>query len=223
MKIVVFDFDGTITYKSPNLWKAIWTSCGFDVGAGSIYEKYYKDYKAGKYDYKEWCDKTCTLFRERNFSHDKLLQLAKNFNIIDGLEETVKYLKGRGVKLHILSGSIIEGIKAALGESEKYFDNICANTMIFDKDGIVEEILSTKFDYVGKAEYIKMLCDKFDVLPEDIVFVGNDDNDDFVFQSGCHTICLNPNKADYQDKEKWHFLIEKSSNFKDLLPIFERL
>ena len=223
MKAVVFDFDGTITYKSKNLWKMIWQQCGFDVGEGSIYERYYRDYREGKYDYDEWCDKTCLLFRERNFDHDKFITLARRYNIISGIDDVLKYLKSRGAKLYILSGSMVEGIETALGKRRKYFDEISANKMIFDEEGIIEKIEATNFDYVGKAEYIKGLCQKLNCLPKDVVFVGNDDNDDEVYTSGCVTICFNPNKADFNNREKWHFLIEESSNFNDLMQIFTKL
>lgn len=223
MKAVVFDFDGTITYKSKNLWKMIWQECGFDVGEGSLYEKYFLDYRAGKYDYQEWCDKTCELFRNKNFNHAKFVELSSRYNIIDGFNDVVKYLKDRGASLHVLSGSMVEGIKIALKEKSEFFDNICANKMIFDKDGLIERIDATNFDYIGKAEYIKALCKKLNCSPREIVFIGNDDNDDEVYTSGCVTVCFNPNKADYKNREKWHFLIENSSNFNDLMKILTNL
>ena len=39
MKAVFFDFDGTLTCKSPNIWKSIWEELGYDTGAGSEYKK----------------------------------------------------------------------------------------------------------------------------------------------------------------------------------------
>ena len=193
------------------------------MGESSIYEKYYKDYREGKYDYDEWCDRTCDLFRERKFDHDKFITLAQRYNIINGIDDVLKYLKDRGAKLYILSGSMVEGIETALGERRKFFDGISANKMIFDDEGVIERIEATNFDYIGKAEFIKDLCHKLNCLPKDVVFVGNDDNDDEVYTSGCVTICFNPNKADYANREKWHFVIEDSSDFNDLMKILTKL
>ena len=38
---------------------------------------------------------------------------------------------------------------------------------------------------------------------EDIIFVGNADNDEWVHKSGCKTICINPQNAEITNKEKW--------------------
>ena len=223
MRAVVFDFDGTITYKSKNLWKMIWQECGYDLGEGSVYKEYYNDFMSGKYSYEVWCDKTCQLFRERNFNYNQFINLSKNFNIIDGFEDVLKYLKNRGVRLYILSGSIVEGIEVALGKWAKLFDKISANKMIFDDKGIIERIDATNFDFKGKADYINGICQELKCKPKDVVFVGNDNNDDEVYKSGCSTICFNPNMADYSNREKWHFVIEHSSNFNDLMEFLIKL
>ena len=43
MKAVFFDFDGTLTHKSKNIWQKIWSRLGYDLGEGSLYRKLYED------------------------------------------------------------------------------------------------------------------------------------------------------------------------------------
>ena len=39
MKAIFFDFDGTLTYDCPNIWKSIWAELGYSVQSGSEYKR----------------------------------------------------------------------------------------------------------------------------------------------------------------------------------------
>ena len=42
------------------------------------------------------------------------------------------------------------------------------------------------------------------IKPSEILFVGNSDNDEWAYMSGCKTLCVNAYETDTQDKAKWH-------------------
>ncbi len=221
MKAIVFDFDGTITYKSENIWNLIWKKMGFDTKKGSICDELYQKYRAGVLSYQKWCDITCELFRERGLSRENMFEESSKINIIPGFKETIYSLKEQGIKLYILSGSITDCINSVLGEDAKNFDKIIANNFVFDENGIIKKINTSPYDYQGKALYIKKLIKKLGVNPSEVCFVGNGDNDEWVYTCGCKTICINPDGADYKNKSIWNYCIEKSDDFRDLLSLLE--
>lgn len=219
MKAVIFDFDGTITYKSKNIWNYIWNK----LGLMEEYHKLYNEYISGKFSYQKWCDITCDVFRENGLCFKDIKEAASQTKLIKGFSDTLKSLKEKGVHLYIVSGSITEGIKLVLGENVKYFDNIIANHFVFDKKGIISRIDATKYDYEGKSRFASELIEKLDIEPSQLCFVGNGDNDEWVYKTGCKTICINPDGADYSNTTKWSCCIEKSDDFRDLLPVLESI
>ena len=49
IKTIMFDFDGTLTYKTKNTWKAIWEELGYDI----------KDPKSGYLSQMKSCQTSC--------------------------------------------------------------------------------------------------------------------------------------------------------------------
>ena len=217
MKAIIFDFDGTITYKSKNIWDWIWTNLGFDLSEGSEYDLLEKRYTSGEISYQKWCDITCDMFREKGLSKQIVKSATTETKVINGFAQTIKKLKEKGIKLYIVSGSVLECIENVLGENKDYFDFIAANHFVFDKSGLISRIEATKYDYEGKAVFAKKVIKKLGIKPQDVCFVGNGDNDEWVYQTGCKTLCINPDGADFANKEKWSGCIEHTDNFEDIL------
>ena len=62
--------------------------------------------------------------------------------------------------------------------------------MVFGADGSLAHIAGTKYDFVGKADYLRRLMSFEKIAPYEILFVGNSCNDIFASQSGArHTLC----------------------------------
>ena len=76
----------------------------------------------------------------------------------------------------------------------------------------------TKYDYEGKSQYIEVLKKVTDTKADEITFVGNGDNDEWVFKSGCKTICINPDNIDSNNKNVWHVEIPYLNNLTQILP-----
>ena len=215
MKAVVFDFDGTLTEENFKLWKKIWKELGYEIGENSYYESLVKSFMSGKITHKQWCELTLKAFQERGFTEQKLDEITKGIVLIDGVEDLFKYLKTKGVELHIVSGNIVSVIKKVLRQNVGYITAIKANEFLFDKQGKLVEIVGTKYDYEGKATYIKELCKKMGCKPQEILFVGNSINDEWVCKSGVKTICVNPDEANIRDSYVWNKVIY-TNNLMDL-------
>ena len=195
MKVIIFDFDGTITEKKGNLWKAIWRDLGYSVGPRSYYMRLLNRFLSGKLSYDDWCDLTLEAFKKKGFNSKKLNETSSYMTLMKGAKQLIKKLYDKGYELHIVSGNIVSVIKKMLSSSVKYFTKINANEFVFDKSGDILKIVGTKYDCEGKALYIKELCAKMGYDPSDILFVGNSLNDEWVYLSGAKTICVNPDNT----------------------------
>ena len=218
-KAVVFDFDGTLTKKNQNIWKMLWEVCGYPTDKTSLYAKLYVSHVINKeITRKEWFDLTCEAFKRKNLDFNNFYKVSRDIKLIEGFENTIKTLYGNGYQLHIVSGCIKEAIEIALGKNAKYFAFIESNQAIFDMDGKLNKLKPTEFDYEGKAKYIENLK-KTGIKAENITFVGNSDNDEWAYTTGCKTICINPEKTDANNSKIWHTTLERLDNLKQILPL----
>lgn len=218
-KAVVFDFDGTLTKKNQNIWKMLWEVCKYPTDKTSLYAKLYVSHVIKKeITRKQWFDLTCEAFMKKNLNFVKFYNVSRQIQLIDGFEETIKTLNKKGYELYIVSGCIKEAIEIALGKYANYFTFIESNRAYFDKNGNLYKFKPTNFDYEGKAKFIENIK-KTGIKAENITFVGNSDNDEWAYTTGCKTICINPDKAESDNKTKWNVLFEKLDNLKQILPL----
>ncbi len=216
-KAVFFDFDGTITKKSPNIWKSMWSLCGFSLAKGEFYSCLFNRFMSGEINHQEWCDITTEKFRAAGLAQSSLEGLASKIELIDGLENTLKVLKQKGYSLHIVSGNVLSVIKYVLQDMTKYFDTINANDITFDSNGLINHIQGTNYDFEGKAKFIQEYKEKTSTPARNLIFVGNGSNDEWAHLSGCKTICIKPDETDYTNNTKWHLVRQNITNLTDIL------
>ena len=205
MKTIIFDFDGTLTKKSNEIWTKMWEK----IDALDVDYKLYKQYKNGEIDYVRWCELIEIEYAKRGFNENILFSLADNIEMMENLEVTFKELKDRGYHLYIVSGGVKALIYYKLKDLVKYFDGIYACDFVFDDSGILTKIVPTKYDEEGKKVFVDEYCKNTGTKASEIVFVGNGDNDEYVYKSGCKTICINPaSNTNYTNKVIWHNLID---------------
>lgn len=220
MKIVFFDFDGTLTYTTLNFWKKLWVTLGYDIGEGSYYKKLFHDAYAGKITHQRWCDLICKEFRKTGLTAEMLADIANTIDVMDGFDQTMQTLKDRGYTLYIVSGNIKEVIEYNLREKKYYFDYIFGNEFKFDKNGLLKKIVGTKYDNQGKAKLIKKISKQTKTPVKDIWFVGNGGNDEWVYETGCKTLLINPyDTKKHDDQSVWHKQISNVNNLTQILEI----
>lgn len=218
MKTVVFDFDGTLTKKSNEIWHKMWVS----IDALDIDYVLYCKYKNKEIDYVEWCEEIAKVYIEKGFNKTLLFDLSKEIELMSYLKETLIYLKERDYHLYIISGGVYEIIVDKLGDLFKYFDGIYACGFKFDSEGLLTQIIPTEYDDEGKKLFIDNYCKETKTTPDEITFIGNGDNDEYVYLSGCRTICINPHKkTNYKDKKIWHNVIDNCDDMRVILKFFE--
>lgn len=221
-KAVVFDFDGTLTkpYFGYNTWETIWTELGYPV---EYCEKYHRMFSNKEITHDEWCEITEKYFKEKNLTKNIIVKAAERAELLDDVYEVITYLKSKGMLLYILSGSIKQYIELVLGKNiTDCFVEIKANRFIFDSQGKLEGIIGTPYDFEGKARFVnKIMIDK-KLSPKEIIYIGNSFNDEFVYESGVETLCVNPQGTDYYDGKIWHNYIRNVKSLKDILPFVEK-
>ncbi|MDD4110352.1 MAG: HAD-IB family phosphatase [Clostridia bacterium] len=216
-KAVVFDFDGTLSYKSINSWKSIWQYLGYSIEKDSYFSKLFMMFMNREISHQKWCDLTCDAFKDKQMTLSALSSAIQSTNLISGFENTMSALKNSDYSLHIVSGSIEQIITGVLKNNTQMFDSIKANKMFFNDGKYLERIEGTKFDFEGKALFIEKLKEK-GLQAKDIVFVGNSHNDEWACQSGCKTICLNPKDTCETNSSVWNNVV-KSNDIRSILPL----
>lgn len=215
-KIVVFDFDGTLT-KNASLrssWERMWVSCGYSV---DDCRRLHGEYSLGQFGHQEWCDKTCMKFKSRHFSRENIKQVAADIELLDDCRETLRFLHDKGIQMFIVSGSVDILIKRVLGdELSTLFSKIQANQMQFNQDGSLERIIGTKYDFEGKADYVKGIIEK-GYSSSEIVFFGNSFNDEPVCRTGVRAVCINPKQTVSYNPLYWTDEKLDVTSMKDLL------
>ena len=99
MKTIVFDFDGTLTKKSHEIWYKMWKA----IDALDVDYMLYKKYKNNEIDYIEWCIEIEKEYKKRGFNQELLFNLAEGIELMDNLEETLKILKEKGYNIILLN------------------------------------------------------------------------------------------------------------------------
>lgn len=216
-KAVVFDFDGTLTIGNLNrtTWEELWIALGYDIDCCKYYHKQFVD---GIIDHPTWCKITKEYFKKRNLHRQTLDSISKRIKLLPGVNDVLKFLNKNDIKIYIVSGSILHVIRTVMKENYVYIDGIRANQFFFNINGFLEEIVGTKYDFEGKANFIIELAKDLHISASEILFIGNSINDEFVYKSGARTLCINPKNTDSANITIWNKCIEKCINLNQILP-----
>lgn len=222
LKYVVFDFDGTLTTGNSNVWVNIWQNLNLPEGFKKLEWTLFDMYKSGKITYEKWVEYTNSIFISGGMNIHILDYVCYGVNPVAGLKPTLQKLKDDGYGLYIVSGGIKQAIEMILGDSAKLFDGIYANEMWFDQTGRLIYTKPTNYDYYGKAKFVANLIRERHIKPQNVIFVGNGLNDEYVHTTGCRTICVNPEKGThFRDKKIWNHYIPNLKNLSQIQNFIE--
>ena len=216
-QVVVFDFDGTLTYGKTNqtTWESIWISLGYSI---TDCQNLQLRFMHGEFSHDEWCQLTEEKFVARHLHKTLVENIAKRIKLLPGVKETFARLEEKNIKIYIVSGSIFDVIKKALGSSVyHYVDGIKANHFFYNDNGTLSKIVGTKYDFDGKADFLREIATELQISTKDILFVGNSFNDRFAYQSGARTLCINPKNTDPTDFKVWNNCIYPCGNLLEIM------
>ena len=221
MKIIVFDFDSTLTKskKGSNCWRRVWEFLG-DVAKD---DELYNMYANNEITNQQWFDLINVNFIEKGLKKQAMQTISNDLVLIDGAKETLETLYKNGIKIFILSGGVKQIIENTLKREDllKYVESVEAYDFKFDENENFIRFVAPKHNLDDKSEYINLLLKSHKISGKDLLFVGNDTNDEDVYKSGAVTLCINPHHAKFQNKQIWNYAIEHCVNLTEILKFVE--
>ncbi len=216
-KAVVFDFDGTLSNvrEGDGTWWEIWNYLG-DL---DIDELYYRMFRNGEISNNEWTSLVINHFIMCKLTKNQIEEISNKISLVAHTHETFETLKENGIKIFILSGGIKPMIEKVLKREkiDKYIDEFIAYEFEFDENGLLMSFKKPEEIIEPKHEYVEIIKQRYDLKPEEILYVGNDKNDESVHESGVHTLCINPRFTDISNKTIWHSAIKQCHDLREIL------
>jgi HAD superfamily phosphoserine phosphatase-like hydrolase len=196
-KLVAFDIDGTLLRGKDFIWSwsLVWSFLGYEDEERRNLMRNYRgtliEGREGWHEaYQSWCDEAADRFKEKGLKRSDFTEIAKAVAPVSGLGETIHALKAAGIHLAIISGGIDQLIEATLSKYLPDFHDIYVNKFLFDEQGLFTGVEATRYDFKGKVDAVLEICDKYDLSPDQAVFVGDGFNDVHLLDNVGRTICF---------------------------------
>ena len=212
-KVVIFDFDGTLSSSDGSCsWARVWKA----LDDNETDNKLYNMFASGEIDDETWLKLIEKRFRELNLQKSLITALANEIKLISGIEETFKFLNENNVKIYVLSGGVQNLIELSLSSLKKYVSRIEGYQFVFNGE-LFSEIERTNEPFDDKHKYVEIIKKENNIHGNEILFIGNGANDQTVFLSGARTLCINPDDADFTNKKYWNNYIENCQNLTEII------
>jgi len=205
-KLVTFDLDGTLT-REPSIWEYIHKRLGKWYGFA---EDYQKQFLAGKISYEEFCARDAEVWK--GMKAEELLEIVKMVPFHPGVDELIRYLKQKKLKLAMVSSGL-----SLLSDwvRQKYgFDYSVSNDLLHE-NGILTGRVKIRVYFDKKAEWVKRILKQFRVKPQEVIAIGDSKGDIDMFQMVGFSVAFN---SSCFDLEKIANICVQSQNLADVIP-----
>ena len=176
IKAVVFDIDGTI---APDV---SWLLMTRDLGASvEDHKKIFNSFLDGKISHDDSREKLIKLWRDTgNATRLNLEKIFTNLPIFPEAKELIAFLQGKGVIVAFITGSmdVFAKITAEKLSVENYYAN---GELVFDGSNNLTDFHYPLDPSKKKLELFNNFSNKFSLSPEEVVVVGDSDNDIHIF------------------------------------------
>jgi phosphoserine phosphatase len=184
-RLIVFDVDGTLIDAEmiDELAKA--------AGVGGKVSEITSKAMNGEIEFKQALKERVQLLKGLDAS--VLESIVENLDVTPGAEELITSLKALGYKVALISGGFIqfvERIKEKLG-----IDYVYANTLVIEDGRLTGKLVEPIIDAERKAELMREIAEKENLLMEQVVAVGDGANDRFMLQNSGLGIALYPKEV----------------------------
>jgi len=188
-KVVAFDLDGTLLRGADFVfsWERVWSELKV---AKSVQKELRNEYKlkaegavtpdARIAAYRKWCEAAVAHFRRRGLTRKRLTDIAGTLRLTANCREALGKLRQAGIVTAIISGGINTFLEDCFPDFRDYIDFVFLNTLQFDANGVVEDVEATAFDFEGKAEALKLICDRTQCTSAETAFIGDRFNDEAI-------------------------------------------
>ena len=208
IKLICFDLDDTLI--NTNSWKNLSVALGVSAEED---RRLYLEYKSGEITYDEWNDKVLEYYLKHKDSNRKnITEILSHYTYIKGAQDAVSYLKSKGYRLVLISGSIdilVNMVAQDLGIQYSKANN----TFVFDDEDRLIGIHSGGNDVLAKASHLESFCEMFGIDIKECACVADGANDIEMFIRTGHGVTF---KGSNIENEAWKVI----NSFEDLKNIF---
>jgi phosphoserine phosphatase len=176
VKMVVFDLNRTLIQE--NTWEDLNMAMGVTPEEDRLFMKWYEE---GIVSYEEGQKLLERIYKERGKAKRKDMEAAVTKHTYrEGAEEIVKYLKDKGYKVALISGSIDLAVSQVAGELgvETWEAH---NKIVFDEGGVFVRIECEGDDADFKLKALKRFALEMGVGVDEVMCVGDGYNDRKMF------------------------------------------
>jgi phosphoserine phosphatase len=205
-KLAVFDLDGTLTQER-SIWEYIHKKLGKWYGFA---EEYQRQFLAGEISYERFCELDAEVWRGMRV--EEVLEIAKAVPLHPGVDELISYLKQKGLKLTMVSSGL--SILSDWVHQKYGFDYSVSNDLLHEK-GILTGKVRIQVYYDKKAKWVKRILREFDVLPEEVIAIGDSKGDIDMFQMVGLSVAFN---SSCQDLDQIATICVQSQTLADIIP-----
>ncbi len=172
IKLCVFDFDSTLMDgESIDILASAY-------GVGSAVSKITSAAMNGDLDFFESLNKRVSFLS--GMSYEKVLELCKNFPLMNGAKELISYLKAKNIIVAVFSGGFHEGVDEA--QKKLNFDIAFAN-YLHQKNGILSGLVGGEMMFSNsKGIMLKRLKELLKLKDDEVACVGDGANDLSMFK-----------------------------------------
>jgi phosphoserine phosphatase len=210
--LVAFDVDGTLVHH-PND-KTIWEVLNLRfTGSDDQNAERWEQYKRGTLSYADWVALDIEGWRAAGATRESLLSDLDGLALVDGARETLAELKGRGMRLAVISGTLDVLLDTLFPDHP--FDEVYTNRIAFGENGSISSWVATPFDMDGKGVALRAIAMREGIELARTAFVGDHANDVAAARLAGRAIAFNPKSAEL---EKAAHAIVRSKDLRDILP-----
>lgn len=176
------------------------------------------DYLEGRISYAAWFDHDIRVLRGRGANRDTIAAALAPMRLMEGALETIEALRAAGSRLAIVSGSLDIVVERFFGSSDDGspgksrrpsgtkpynnrwrhtpFSEVFINHLGFDEGGEITSWVPTPYDMDHKASGLEALCERYDLRPDQVAFVGDNLNDLSIAAAAGFSIAFNCKSLD---------------------------
>ena len=205
-RMVVFDLDGTLT-RERSIWEYLHKKLGKWYGFA---ENYQKQFLAGNISYEAFCEQDAQVWR--GMSIEEVVEIAKTVPFHSGVDELLRYLKQKGLKLALVSSGL--SVLSDWVHLRYGFDYSVSNDLLHE-NGFLTGKVKIQVYYDQKARWVEKILEHFRVKAEESIAVGDSVGDLEMFRVAGLSIAFNSSCRDL-DRIATHCV--QSQDLSDIIP-----
>lgn len=198
IKAIVFDIDGTLT---PDI---SWLAMTRDLGASvDKHQEIFKAFKESKISYEASREQLIKLWQDTgNATYPKIKNIFENWSIFPEAKELISFLHDKELYVAFITGSM-NLYAEVVAQKFSVLDYYANGNLIFDNNEKLVDFHFPHNESIKKLEYLFEFCEKRSLKPNNIITIGDSENDVGLFSETKRGIMVGIEKPKALEKVAW--------------------